>query len=116
MTVFDPQSHERHPEFDQALELLQRLTADMEMVSRGPVGDQLPDDAPLLENWSVTSRPQICLTGRSTGHPILAGTERRIITSNLWLMSTDRRWARTLSRWYRLGTPADDGNDRDGCH
>jgi hypothetical protein len=38
--------------------------------------------------------------------PRLPGENRPIGTSDLWLMSEDRSWARTLSRWYRLGRPA----------
>ncbi|WP_394855537.1 DUF6634 family protein [Nitratireductor aquimarinus] len=41
----------------------------------------------------------------ATGHPRLVGRERSIITSDLQLLSSDQMWARTTSRWYRLGAP-----------
>ncbi|WP_404823367.1 DUF6634 family protein [Nitratireductor aquimarinus] len=63
----------------------------------------LPDEAPILEQWALTCRPAPCLTGLSTGHPRLMGADRSIITSDLQLLSSDQMWARTTSRWYRLG-------------
>ncbi|WP_378951240.1 DUF6634 family protein [Mesorhizobium sp. ANAO-SY3R2] len=48
-----------------------------------------------------------CLAGLSSGHPKLPGTQRPIRTSDVWLVSQDWGWARTLSRWYRLGRPAE---------
>lgn len=46
--------------------------------------------------------PEIFLTGRVTGHPLLGDT--RIRTSALVHVSSDQIWARTLSRWYKLGS------------
>ncbi|WP_366916812.1 DUF6634 family protein [uncultured Nitratireductor sp.] len=64
----------------------------------------LPEEAPILELWAPTYRPTPCLTGLSTGHPRLVGKDRLIIiTSDLQLVSSDQTWARTTSRWYRLG-------------
>ncbi|WP_374940423.1 DUF6634 family protein [Mesorhizobium sp. INR15] len=47
------------------------------------------------------------MAGLSTGHPRLVGEGRLIGTSDLWALSEDRAWGRTLSRWYRLGRPAE---------
>jgi hypothetical protein len=68
--------------------------------------EDLATDAPLLDRWLVAHRPVACLLGQSTGHPLLPGVNREIVTSDLMLMSRDHEWARTLSRWYRLGRPA----------
>jgi hypothetical protein len=46
---------------------------------------------------------KLYLTGKVTGHPLLG--ERLIRTSMLIYISDDSQWARTLSRWYRLGSP-----------
>ena len=63
-------------------------------------------DAPVLDHWAIARTAEPSLIGLATGHPTLPGTERPIATSRLWLMSSDGTWARTLSRWYRLGRPA----------
>ena len=90
-------------------ERLASLVADMERIRRGELPQALAggEDAPILDRWILGHRPVPCLTGLSTGHPRLAGMNRAIATSDLWLMSKDRSWARTLSRWYRLGRPAE---------
>ncbi|SDD49272.1 DUF6634 family protein [Belnapia rosea] len=59
--------------------------------------------APLLEAWSVSARPTLCLVGMVTGHPELRGP--RCQTSDLWAFAPVLGWARTLNRLYRLGAP-----------
>lgn len=90
-------------------ERLAGLVADMERIRRCELPQALIDgkDAPILDRWILGHRSVPCLVGLSTGHPRLAGVNRTIATSDLWLMSKDRTWARTLSRWYRLGRPAE---------
>ncbi|MHA6645859.1 DUF6634 family protein [Mesorhizobium sp. A623] len=63
--------------------------------------------SPILDRWCLGSRVVPCLVGFSTDHPELPGQGRLITTSDLWLLSEDMGWARTLSRWYRLGRPSD---------
>jgi len=46
----------------------------------------------------------LCLAGFAAGHPLL-GT-KHIATSPVWVLDPGLRWARTLSRFYRLGVPA----------
>lgn len=88
-------------------ERLAALVADMESIRRGvPPHVMAGDDAPVLDRWVLSMRTVPCLAGLSTGHPKLAGENRLIGTSELWMLSKDRSWARTLSRWYRLGRPA----------
>lgn len=67
-----------------------------------------PNEAPLLESWSLGSRGAACLVGMSYGHPVLHGDRREIITSDLVAFSEALGWARTRSRWYRLGQRATD--------
>lgn len=107
MGPYDPHQSAHGIAFEEELERLQALVADMERLRAGLSHAELAADAPLLDYWSLTTRSEVCLVGRSTGHPLLPGARRPISTSCLWVMSKDRRFARTLSRWYRLGTPAD---------
>jgi hypothetical protein len=93
------------------VERLERLAADLQdVLGRGglPSPDELPD-APSLDHWAPMAEDAVCLVGRSTGHPGLPGKGRLIRTSGLWLISQEMGVARTLSRWYRLGRPADFG-------
>lgn len=84
------------------------LADDLERVHRGVPPEEMAGDAtPILDRWVVAQRIVPCLAGLSTGHPLLVGQGRLIATSDLWLLSEDRAWARTLSRWYRVGRPAD---------
>ncbi|MDF3217934.1 hypothetical protein EN962_27655 [Mesorhizobium sp. M7A.F.Ca.CA.001.09.2.1] len=84
------------------------LADDMERVRRGVPPEAMADEeAPILDRWILAQRAVPCLAGLSTGHPLLFGEGRLIGTSDLWLLSEDRTWARTLSRWYRLGRPAE---------
>ena len=105
MLTFDWNHRRDDPAFHMMLARLKALVADMEAVRNGTVGKELPDDAPVLDQWAMTHRSALCLTGRSTGHPLLPGAGREIVTSDLWLLSKDKQWARTLSRWYRLDEP-----------
>ncbi|WP_371170032.1 DUF6634 family protein [Aliiroseovarius sp. 2305UL8-7] len=61
--------------------------------------------APRLERWrTVTDRNSTRLRGEVTGHPILF--DQRIVTSPLLALDQDKKWARTISRYYVLGEPA----------
>lgn len=82
---------------------LQRLVIDLMMLEDGLL--TISDDAPILDNWMWTSRNTTCLTGEVSGHPLLPGSGRQIITSDIWVMAEELSCARTLSRWYRLGRP-----------
>ncbi|MFC3321344.1 DUF6634 family protein [Mesorhizobium cantuariense] len=84
------------------------LAADLERVRLGVLPAAMAnEDAPILDRWILAQRIVPSLAGLSTGHPRLGGENRLIGTSDLWLLSEDRAWARTLSRWYRLGRPAE---------
>ncbi|GEO97870.1 hypothetical protein GCM10007887_01530 [Methylobacterium haplocladii] len=67
------------------------------------------DCAPRIEDWKSARREVRVVTGRVYGHPDIADG-RPIVTSDLYA-SDGTSWARTLSRYYRLGEPAR-GQDR----
>ncbi|WP_414472887.1 DUF6634 family protein [Microvirga sp. M2] len=91
---------------DLEIDRLVRLTADLMAIrhSRGPTASDL-EDAPILDNWERGTRPVACLVGNVCNHPMLPGMGRPIATSDLWVFAPDKGWARTMSRWYRLGLP-----------
>lgn len=62
--------------------------------------------APLLDLYFPLITPLgLKLVGEVMQHPFL-GT-RRIVTSQVWFADPQGRWVRTVSRFYRLGRPAD---------
>ncbi|TXN25056.1 DUF6634 family protein [Methylobacterium sp. WL9] len=69
------------------------------------------DCAPRIEDWKSAGREVRVVTGRVYGHPNIADG-RPIVTSDLYA-SDGASWARTLSRYYRLGKPARGQDSRD---
>jgi hypothetical protein len=70
----------------------------------GGLGAEELANAPRLEQWHpALVGARLCLCGTVTGHPGL-GTGP-ITTSMLMALSEDLTWARTVSRFYRLGRP-----------
>lgn len=107
MVKFYPGEREQGDDFASEFRRLSALVADMSALSGGASPEDLRDgEPPFLDGWVMAQRPAPCLVGLSSGHPRLLGTGRPIATSDLWLMSADHSWARSLSRWYRLGRPA----------
>lgn len=82
---------------------LRALAADLESMTVFMPNTEL-DDAPILDDWSMCMRPIRALTGWTTGHPLLGS--REVVTSELFAIDAGGRWARTYSRFYRLGRPA----------
>lgn len=63
--------------------------------------------APILDGWTVSARLGCALHGQVSGHPRLA--TRTIVTSELFALDREHlMWARTYSRWYRLGRRSGD--------
>ena len=94
--------------FELEMERLAKLVTDIKRIHAGTSPEMLAgDEAPILDRWVIGQRFAPCLAGLSTGHPRLLGENRLIGTSELWMLSADRTWARTLSRWYRLGRRRD---------
>lgn len=107
MVTFNPRGADHGVAFDYQLARLTALKTDMEKIQQGVVPERLATEPPILERWVMAQRPAMCLAGLSFGHPLLTGEARPIVTSDLILIAEDHSWARTLSRWYRLGRPAD---------
>ncbi|MBJ3786391.1 DUF6634 family protein [Devosia sediminis] len=61
-------------------------------------------EAPILSRWSIGPRTEIALVGEVQGHP-LRPDSRTIVTSGVFFLDPIAGYARTLSRWYRLGDP-----------
>lgn len=114
MVKFEPRKASQGLAFETQFQRLSALVFDMAEIRRGASVEDLADDAPLLDRWVLGERPARCLIGLSTGHPVLEGTGRMITTSDLFLISEDAAWARTLSRWYRLGEPFAPGGPNSG--
>lgn len=90
---------------------VEQIATDLEMVARGEhPSEQALSAAPLMEFWRVALRPVPCLVGICGDHPRLNGP--MITTTDLWMFAPDLGWARTLSRFYRLGTPNPAGERR----
>lgn len=87
------------------LDRLKCLVEDMEKIAVGVEPGQIVTGrkTPTLNNWAAATRNVCVLTGVASGHPLLPGDDRSIVTSSLWLIAVDGSWARTRSRWYRLG-------------
>jgi hypothetical protein len=108
MILFGERNGERASAvIDLQVERLLSLAFDMQRVRDGAFPREVDlVAAPILDRWRVAEWTLPCLVGLSSGHPKLPGDNRLIRTSDLWLLSEDRTWARTLSRWYQLGRPA----------
>lgn len=93
-------------------ELLQRLQNAKEAIARldrgeAPSAAELAS-APQLDFWYLTEHGLVlCLGGVVTGHPNLADGAHVCTSALLWV-ADDKKAARTLSRFYRLGAPLED--------
>jgi hypothetical protein len=94
-------SRDNHEEHRKAVQ------AALERAGINPTEDEL-GTAPLLDGWEVVrdAFDYTILYGRVTGHPILKGPAIR--TSPLLKLNLTAGWARTYSRFYRLGAPLSD--------
>ena len=84
---------------------LRGLADDCERLALGLTVSQLElNDAPLLEDWGPTVTPQgLRLVGYATNHPLFG--EAAVMTSPVCFADPNGTWVRTLSRFYRLGSP-----------
>lgn len=96
----------------QRIELHKRLTKDMAAIINGdkPTRADL-EAAPLLQNYRFVPRSVPSAIGFGTGHPSLPNGPTQ--TSQIFIIGPDHRWIRTLSRFYRLGTPRPNSSSRD---
>jgi hypothetical protein len=92
---------------DAAIAHLRALADDLARIrdDGGPSDADLAD-APVLDRWVPISRMRPALAGMSVG-------QRLVQTSETYAVDFDRGWARTYSRFYRLGRPAGASRGRD---
>ncbi|RWX13635.1 hypothetical protein EHI42_19770 [Rhizobium hidalgonense] len=82
---------------------LRRLADDLEdidacVVARPP--------ATSINSWAIAQRAVPCLIGRPMGHPVVSDG-KSACSSELFYLDAERGIARTMSRWYSLGTRVD---------
>ena len=88
---------------------VEQIAADLELIARGELpSEHALSSAPFIDAWKVVLRPVPCLVGICGDHPRLNGPV--VTTTDLWVFAPDLGWARTLSRFYRLGTPRPEGD------
>lgn len=83
---------------------LEALITDMRLIADGqgpPL--QVLNTAPMVDTWSLCTGQVPCLFGAVHGHPFLSGP--LVKTTEIWLLAPELGWARTYSRFYRLGRP-----------
>lgn len=87
------------------IDRLKRLILDLEAMAAGsgPTIRQV-NEAPYLDQWVLGNVPAQHLIGLVTGHPEKEGINRAIMTSQVMVVDSENRWARSLSRFFRLGT------------
>lgn len=82
---------------------LEALAADLRRLARGNVPPlRAMAVAPVLHGWGFQKRTALCLAGKVYGHPRI-GDGSFSITSQVYAIDPERRWARTFSRFYELG-------------
>lgn len=87
---------------------LDKLSADLKQMANGKLpSPQMLENSPYLRNWQLASYSTLRLVGDCNDHPLITGPIIR--TSDLWVFAPDLGWARTLSRFYRLGASFDEG-------
>ncbi|WP_112593097.1 DUF6634 family protein [Brucella tritici] len=86
------------------IKALKALVHDLERLLNGEHPDPRElADAPLISNWDFDRRDTTCLVGTFVAHPRLGRIVPNGITSELWYIDPERKYARTFSRFYRLG-------------
>jgi hypothetical protein len=81
---------------------LEALTDDLRRFAQGDLSAPMPSaEVPILNNYALGERKTLCLTGDCSDHPLIRPTF--ITTSDVWVLAPELGWARTFSRFYRLG-------------
>ena len=82
---------------------LERLAADLRRIAdrASPTDDDLAKSA-RIDGWRWATRPVACLVGLGSKHPGLPAGP--VTTTDVWAVDEGAGWARTLGRWYVLGT------------
>ena len=88
---------------DDLVDAARRLADDLaRLAARAGPAPSVLAAAPILDFWQPSVRPTGALVGVVTGHPnIVAG--HTALTTDLFAIDAEGAWARTWSRFYRLG-------------
>ena len=87
------------------IEILENLLHDLKSLRAGDFPDKKAlASAPLIDQWSLGTRSVPCLYGVISGHPRFRTSQG--VTSDVWVMSPNLKFIRTMSRYYRLGVRA----------
>lgn len=98
-------------ELDQEIERTAELLRDLRHLRDHTVPPPgFLERSPLLDDWTPAVRSVACLVGWPQDHPHLSG-RRAAATSPLRVLSFEDGFARTESRFYRLGRPATERTD-----
>ena len=82
------------------------LLADLRNIAARRLPTEIDlETAPLLDFWEMDTAPVV---GVVHGHPLLQGLVIR--TTDIQVFAPELGWARTLSRFYRLGRPVGTGD------
>lgn len=105
MFSFQPGRAPSRASYERHAARLEALAADLRRLGEGvaPTAADLAS-APLLERWRETDVALTRLVGLCSGHPLLPNGP--VSTTEVWVLNAADGWARTLSRYYRLGEPA----------
>lgn len=95
-----------HTRITEEISRLRKLLVDLERLEAGAISPPALMAVPFLDQWVHAWRKVPCLEGVVEGHPSLPDG-RLILTSEVHahLRADEEHFVRTLSRWYRLGTP-----------
>ena len=88
----------------QELRRLESLRSDLLSLSLGRIPSLATHaDAPILDPWTVVPNLVHCLSGFVNNHPDFPGEERLHRTTPIVCLDQAGGWARSATRWYRLG-------------
>ncbi len=104
MTVTIKDGKYNREQLELEIRMLKSLVADLERIFEGDYPDErILTNSPAITSWKLSARRATCLEGVLFEHPRLGSIVPNGITSELWLLDLDRNYARTFSRFYRLG-------------
>lgn len=107
MTIWIDRNGPAH-DIRREIEKMEALLTDLKCFAakQFPTSREL-EAAPLIDEYKIDIRDRPVLVGQAYNHPRL-GTAN-VCTTELWAIAPSLGWARTWSRFYRLGFP-DDGD------
>lgn len=95
------------PALQARLKAYRLISRDIERIIRGeaPSAADLAN-APFLDLWGFVASQEVSLYGHVINHPLIGPGP--VTTSTLCAIDPLGTWARTNSRWYRLGNRLED--------